>query len=62
MKRIARFFMGPIARRKLDALYEERRRLEASILRARRAKGRVSDLYALAKKVNHECCRWERWT
>jgi hypothetical protein len=53
--------MGPIARRKLDALYEERKRIEASILRARRAKGRVSDLYALAKKVNHECCRWERW-
>jgi hypothetical protein len=62
MRWLLKPIMRIVARRKLDALYEERQRIEASILRARRAKGRVSDLYTLAKKVNHECCRWERWT
>jgi len=53
--------MRPIARRKLAGLYETKDRLEAAIKRARKSKSRVSDLYDLAKRNNHECHRWERW-
>ena len=61
MKWLIKPIMRPIARRKLDALYRDRIRIEAAIIRARKAKGRVSDLYALAKKTNLECQRWEAW-
>jgi len=61
MKWLVKPIMRPIARRKLDTLYQDRLRIEAAITRARKTKGRVSDLYALAKQVNLECQRWERW-
>jgi len=61
MKWLLKPIMRPIARRKLAGLYEHKDRLEAAIERARRSKSRVSDLYDLAKRVNMECHRWERW-
>jgi hypothetical protein len=61
MKWLIKPIMRPIARRKLDRLYEDRRRIEAAISRARKAKGRVTDLYEMAKQVNLECQRLERW-
>ena len=53
--------MRPIALRKLDRLYPERIRIEAAINRAKASKGRVPDLYVLAKQVNIDCNRWEKW-
>jgi hypothetical protein len=61
MKWIIKPIMRPIARRKLAGLYEDKNRLDAAIQRARKSKSRVSDLYDLAKRVNMECHRWERW-
>ena len=61
MRWLLKPIMRPIARRKLEALYEEKDRIEAAINRARKSKTRVSDLYDLAKRTNMECHRWERW-
>jgi hypothetical protein len=61
MKWLIKPIMRPIARRKLNRLYEDRRRIEAAITRARKSKGRVTDLYEMAKQVNLECQRLERW-
>jgi hypothetical protein len=61
MRWLLKPFMAPIARRKLAGLYEDKNRLDAAIQRARKSKSRVSDLYDLAKRVNMECHRWERW-
>lgn len=61
MRWLLKPIMRPIARRKLDDLYETKNRLEAAINRARKTKSRVSDLYDLAKRNNLECHRWERW-
>ena len=61
MKWLFKPIMRPIARRKLNGLYETRDHIEAAIQRARRNKQRVSDLYDLAKRTNMECHRWERW-
>ena len=61
MRWLIKPIMRPIARRKLAGLYQDKDRLEAAIKRARKTKSRVSDLYDIAKRVNHECHRWERW-
>ena len=61
MRWLLKPIMRPIARRRLARLYEDKNRLEAAITRARRSKSRVSDLYGLAKRVNLECHRWEKW-
>ena len=61
MKWLIKPIIRPIARRKLDVLYEDLRRIEAAISRARKSKGRVTDLYEMAKQVNLECQRLERW-
>jgi hypothetical protein len=61
MRWLIKPIMRPIARRKLNRLYEDRRRIEAAIARARKVKGRVADLYEMAKQVNLECQRLERW-
>ena len=61
MRWLLKPIMRPIARRKLAGLYEDKNRLDAAIQRARRSKSRVYDLYDLAKRVNMECHRWERW-
>jgi len=61
MRWILKPIMRPIARRKLASLYEDKDRLDQAIQRARKSKARVSDLYVLAKRVNMECNRWERW-
>ena len=61
MKWLIKPIMRPIARRKLDALYQDRIRIEAAITRARKSKGRVTDLYEMAKKTNLECQQWEDW-
>ena len=53
--------MRPIAKRKLVALNKERDRIEAAIVRARKSKSRVSNLYEFAKSANINCHRWERW-
>lgn len=61
MRCIFKPIMRPIARRKLFNLYADRDRIEEAIMRAKRRKSKVSDLYAIARKANHECHRWERW-
>ena len=61
MRWLLKPIMRPIARRKLAGLYEDKDRLEQAIQRARKSKLRVSDLYVLAKRVNMQCNRWERW-
>mgnify|MGYP000318413580 CR=1 FL=1 len=61
MRWLIKPIMRPIARRKLAGLYQDKDRLEAAIKRARKTKSRVSDLYDISKRVNHECHRWERW-
>jgi len=61
MRWLLKPIMRPIARRKLAKLYADKDRLDEAIKRARRRKSKVSDLYALAKKINHECHRLERW-
>ena len=61
MRWLIKPIIRPIARRKLDVLYEDLRRIEAAISRARKSKGRVTDLYEMAKQVNLECQRLERW-
>jgi hypothetical protein len=53
--------MRPIALRKLKRLYAEMDLLKQSINSRRKSKSKVSDIYALAKRVNMECLRWERW-
>lgn len=61
MYRLFKPFVRPIARRKLDRLYAEKAKINAAIMRARKQKGRVSDLHQLAKMINKECHKWERW-
>lgn len=61
MRWLLKPIMRPIARRKLAKLYADKDRLDEAIKRARRRKSKVLDLYALAKKTNHECHRLERW-
>lgn len=54
--------MRPIAKRRLTALYADRERIQKAINSARKSKGRVAELYEIAKFTNRECHRWERWT
>lgn len=61
MRWLAKLIMRPMARRKLPKLYADKDRLEEAIKWSKRRKHKVSHLYALAKKTNHECHRWERW-
>lgn len=61
MRWILKPIIAPIARRKLAPLYEEQRRIEAAIKRARKSKARVSDLYEIAKRNNLAIHRLEAW-
>lgn len=61
MKTLLKPFVRPIARRKLDFLYTERKAILDAIQRARRAKKRVSGLYEMAKRNTRDCHRWESW-
>jgi len=56
-----KFVMGPIAKRKLKKINEERDRTEEAIKRARRNKRQVSGLYTYAKKLMCEANRWEKY-
>lgn len=53
--------MRPIARRKLNDLYQQRQMFYDAIGRVRRSKGKVSPLYQDVKLINIECRKWERW-
>lgn len=54
-------FMKIAAYAKLPLLYEEKDEIIAAIEKAKKAKGRVSHLYDMAKQNNVECLKWERW-
>lgn len=54
--------MRPIAKRKLNALYAERGRIQEAINRARRQKRKVTDLYFIARRNTEKCRYWESWT
>lgn len=61
MRWLLKPIMRPIARRRLTKLYADRNRIEAAIIRARKSKGRVQDLYDMSLAVTIECHEWERW-
>jgi hypothetical protein len=61
MKRIARIFMAPVARRRLAVLYRERDNITAAIQRARKAKKAVSGLQEAAQRNTAECMKFEKW-
>ena len=54
-------FVRPFVRKKLDALYVYQNQLTICIERQRKAKRRVSDLYAEAHRVNERIMKLERW-
>ena len=60
-----RWVLKPIMRRvaahKLDALYEEHRRLSAAIKRMEKSKAKVLDLRDLLAQTTAKCLRWEAW-
>ena len=62
MRWLLKPIMAPIARRKLDSLYRERIQAEQAIMRAKKAKVRVTEIYALSQKISQECLKWEQWT
>jgi len=61
MRWLLKPLIRPIARRKLDALYNERACITSAIARARKSKKQVSGLYEEAKRNTAACRYWEGW-